>query len=119
MLPKRFSRFTVRNPIRLHVIQSARIPRSSQYLSNVLERARRVAILFVGAIAVVGPEAMNGPAVRRASHRVGVPELDLLDEATGGFVAAGVGRDGACLAGELGVRAVFRLAAGWGGGSEL
>ena len=45
---------------------------------------------FIRPVAIVGPEAMDGPGVGGTRGRVGVPELGLQEEATRGVGAAGV-----------------------------
>lgn len=79
MVPKGLIGLIVRDPIRLHEVQRIGIACSLEDLCDVLICARFVAVLRVGAIAVVWPQAVNRPGVGWAGDGVGVPELNLLD----------------------------------------
>jgi len=57
---------------------------------NARIRARGVAVLLEGQVALIGPQAMNGPAVARPSGGAGVPELGLEQETPWRLETAGV-----------------------------
>jgi len=61
-----------------------------QHLRDVGVLPGRVTVLLVSSVTIIGPKAVNGPAVVGPSGRVGVPELGLQNETTGRFEAASV-----------------------------
>jgi hypothetical protein len=89
-------------PVLLHVRQGLVGARGLQDFGDVGVGAARVAVGFVGAVAVVGPQAVQGPGVVRACGGIGVPELGLQEGAAGGVEAAEVGLGGGVVAGEFG-----------------
>ena len=124
VLPKGLGALAVADPVDLHVRHQVARPGRVEDLRDVGVGAAGVAVFAVGAGAGVGPEAVDGPGAGGAGDRVGVPELDLLDQALG-FEAARVAGGGGG-AGELRVGAGFGLVGGgggcgkddWGGGEE-
>jgi hypothetical protein len=89
-------------PVLLHDFKSFIRAGGLQDFGDVGVGAARVAVGFVGAVAVVGPQAVEGPAVVRAGWRVCVPELGLEEGAAGGVEAAEVLLGGGVVAGEFG-----------------
>ena len=90
MIPKRLIRLIVRQPIRLHEVQRSRRARRLQDLRDVRVCTGGIALFLVGAVAVVGPEAMDRPTVCGTCGGIRIPKLYLLEEAARGLVAASV-----------------------------
>lgn len=91
VVPESLIALIVRLPVILHERQSLGLAGISEERGDVGVCARLVAVLAVGAVAVVGPQAVDAPRIGKASDGVSVPKLDLLDETAGGVDAAGVG----------------------------
>lgn len=119
VVPKRLVALIIAQPISLHVVQRRRRACGFQDLRDVRVGAGGVAVFGVRAVAVVGPEAVDRPGIGGAGHWVGVPELHLLEEPTGGFVAARVCWNWAGIAGELRGGAGFGLVGGGRGQGGL
>lgn len=92
-------------PVCVHVAQEARLPRRLQDLRDVCIGPCGVAVGVKRPIAVVRPEAVDGPVVRGTRRRRGIPELGLQQLAAGRIEAAGILHGGGILAGRLGVTA--------------
>jgi hypothetical protein len=75
-------------PVLLHDFQGLVGAGGLQDFGDVGVGAARVAVGFVGAVAVVGPEAVEGPGIIWAGWGVGVPELRLEESSSGGVEAA-------------------------------
>ena len=89
-------------PVLLHDLEGLVGAGGLQDLGDVGVGAARVAVGFVGAVAVVRPQAVQGPGVVWAGWRVCVPELGLQEGAAGGVEAAEVFLGGGVVAGEFG-----------------
>jgi hypothetical protein len=61
MVPELLRTLTVGHPIRVHVIIHTSLPGIIEECSDVSICARRIAIFAVGAVAVVGPQAVDRP----------------------------------------------------------
>ena len=99
VLPEGLVALVVGLPVSLHEAQGGVLAGVLEESGDVLVVTRGVAVLLVGPVAVVGPETMDRPRIIGAGHGVGIPELDLLDQAVRAADAAGVG--GRATAGEL------------------
>lgn len=82
------------NPIRIHICQQVRLPKALQDRSDVGVCPRSITRTVERPIAVIGPEAVDGPVVGGASRRTGVPELRLEQLATRRVETAEVGVGG-------------------------
>jgi len=88
VFPERLVVALVVFPVLLHDFKSFVGSRGLQDFGDVGVGAARVAVGFVGAVAVVWPETVESPAVVWASWGVGVPKLGLEEGATRGVEAA-------------------------------
>ena len=91
VLPEGLAALIVRLPVRVHVGHGIGLASILEQSGDVFVGARAVTVLVVAAVAVVGPEAVDGPGIIRAGHWVSVPELNLLDQAVWAADAACVG----------------------------
>jgi hypothetical protein len=89
-------------PVLLHDFKSFIGAGGLQDVGDVGVGAARVAVGFVGAVTVVGPQAVQSPGVVWAGWGVCVPELCLEEGAAGGVEAAEVFLGGGVVAGEFG-----------------
>lgn len=65
VLPELLVRLVVAVPVRLHVVQELRGAVLLDQRGEVVVLTARVAILVVGAVAVVGPQPVDTPRIRR------------------------------------------------------
>lgn len=79
MLPQLLVRTVIRIvfPERIHKVESRSSALSSKERRDASIVSRRITIFLEGGVAVIGPEAVNGPAIGRTIRRVCVPELRL------------------------------------------
>jgi hypothetical protein len=92
VLPEGLSALIIGLPVGVHVGDEIGLAGVLEEGGDVGVGTRAVAVLVIAAVAVVGPETVDGPRIIRAGDRVGIPELDLLDEAVRTADAAGVRR---------------------------
>lgn len=91
VLPKGLIALIIGQPVILHEAQSVILASVLEEGSDVLVGTRAVTVLTVGAVAVVGPEAVDSPRIIRTGHWVGIPKLNLLDQAVWAADTASVG----------------------------
>lgn len=101
VLPEGLCGTRVALPVRIHVADKILLASRIENIGNVGVRAAGVTARLIRAIAVVWPETVDGPRVRRSNNRVGVPELSLEKSTSGSVEAAKIGDGGGVLAGSL------------------
>ena len=78
VLPETLGCTTIGGPVCVHVIEQGALAGCGEDGGDVGVGAIGIAIGIVGAVAVVGPEAMDCPGVNGTGGWVGIPELSLL-----------------------------------------
>lgn len=99
VLPELFVLTVDVDPEVLHERQRATSTLSGQQASDIRVFTARVTERGKGAIAMVGPETVNSPAIAGTCGRVRVPELCLEKQPSWRLVTAKIRRDRVCVAG--------------------